>query len=139
MSEDNVRARPRALVASADPQLRTDLLGHLRRAGFEVIMCRHGLELAWKLEAIGSDGGAPRLDVLVCEARMPGVTGLEVLEDVRVQSAALPVVLLVARNDQTSRRRGEALGASAIVEKPFDMGEVVTLLQRLCTEERVNE
>lgn len=103
------------LVAEDDPAIRfvaTQLLTH---GGYEVTAVTNGLEAI--------DALRQRLPALIMsDIRMPGCTGLELLQHVRQTPAYthLPFILVSARTEPTDIRMGMSLGADDYVTKPFD-------------------
>jgi CheY-like chemotaxis protein len=75
-----------------------------------------------------SMGTADPPDVVVADLRMPGMSGMQVLESVRTRSWNVPVVLISAFGDDEARRRARSLGASAFLEKPIDLAQLTSTL-----------
>ncbi len=59
-----------------------------------------------------------RFDCLVTDIRMPGMTGIELIEQLRRERAPLPVVVLSSVLDASIRAKAIALGISAWLAKP---------------------
>jgi two-component system, LuxR family, response regulator FixJ len=68
-------------------------------------------------------------DCLILDVNMPGMNGLEVLDEWRRRGDNLPVIIVTGRFDPTTRRRAEASGALAVIEKPHEAGELLTLVR----------
>jgi DNA-binding NtrC family response regulator len=119
----------RVLLAEDDTDLRALLAAELRRGGLDVVECANGLELVEML-----DRGEGDFDALVTDIRMPGVTGMEVLEGLNVFGKRCPVVLITAFGDEETHARAKRMGAALVLDKPFDarklLGEVVRLIDR---------
>ena len=62
-------------------------------------------------------GGA---ECLVCDVRMPGMSGLELQEALKARNAQLPVVLITGHGDVAMAVRAMKAGASDFIEKPFN-------------------
>jgi two-component system response regulator FixJ len=62
-------------------------------------------------------GGA---ECLVCDVRMPGMSGLELQEALKARNAHLPVVLITGHGDVAMAVRAMKAGASDFIEKPFN-------------------
>lgn len=56
----------------------------------------------------------------VLDVRMPGLSGLEVQQEMRARGAQLPVIILSAQDDAVTRERARQLGAVAFFRKPVD-------------------
>src|SRR5882672_10375792 len=110
----------RVLAIDDDPSL-LNLVSHmLGRAGFSVEVAADGNEGLVKIHA-----QAP--DVILCDVRMPGMNGFDVLDTLRsdASTAGLPFVLVTALSDRDSVRRGMRLGADDFLSKPVHALELV--------------
>jgi len=74
-------------------------------------------------------------DCLVLDIHMPGMNGLELLEELRQRGDAVPVIVVTGRPSAASTLRAQAAGALAILEKPFNPAEILGLV-RYALEER---
>ncbi len=88
----------------------------LRSAGYKTVLCADGREA---LKA------APQCSLMVLDVRMPGMSGLEVLEHVRRDWSGLPVILLTAFIDVRDAVASIKAGALDYLEKPVDIDELV--------------
>ena len=59
-------------------------------------------------------------ECLVCDVRMPGMSGLELQEALNARGAHLPVVLITGHGDVAMAVRAMKAGASDFIEKPFN-------------------
>ncbi len=65
------------------------------------------------------NGDAPsHVDCLITDVRMPGMSGLDLLERMRVGGSDLPVIVLTSVLDPSARARALHLGAQAWLTKP---------------------
>jgi CheY-like chemotaxis protein len=128
-SPDLVRGRL-VLVVDDDPDIRA--LAHLALSqdGHTVIEAASGQEALALV-----DGQTP--DLIVLDLLMPGQGGLEVLEILRSKpaTAALPVVVLTAMDDEANIRAGFELGATDYVTKPFSIPQLAARV-RACLKRR---
>ena len=64
--------------------------------------------------------------LVVTDVRMPGMDGFELCAAIRADAGLhdLPVVLLTSLNDETSRKKGRLVGASAFLTKPVSVDEL---------------
>jgi DNA-binding NarL/FixJ family response regulator len=76
-------------------------------------------------------------DVIIADVRMPGMSGLDLVEAMRSPSspnpdvstwAAIPVILLTAKSALQDRLDGYRVGADAYLTKPFDPDELLALI-----------
>jgi DNA-binding response OmpR family regulator len=123
------RRRPRVLLAEDDQQMRIFLTEILLREGYHVTLCENGWELLSHLSSFIVGGqGHEDIDVVVSDIRMPGVSGLEVLEGGVENRDFPPMILITAFGDGDTHATALQYGATAILDKPFDVDD---LLQEL--------
>jgi len=79
-------------------------------------------------------GGAP--EVLVSDIRMPGRSGLELLQAVKARHPAVPVIVMTAYSDLDSAVAAFQGGAFEYLPKPFDIDQAVDLIRRALEESR---
>jgi DNA-binding response OmpR family regulator len=110
---------PLVLVAEDDDDILLLVTTRLSRDGFEVVSARNGIDA---LEL--ARGRRPAVAVL--DIGMPGLDGLEVLEQIRADDdlRGMRVLLLTAKAQESDTRRGYAAGADAYVRKPFSPAEL---------------
>jgi two-component system nitrogen regulation response regulator GlnG len=72
--------------------------------------------------------------VLVSDIRMPGTSGLELLEKIRSQRPALPVIITTAYSDLDSAVSAFRGGAFEYLPKPFDLSHAMELIRRAMQE-----
>lgn len=99
------------MVVDDDDLFRESLTRNLTDAGFEVHDFSCGPSA---LEYLTAGGGA---DVAIFDWRMPSMTGIELLKQVRKTGCDLPVVFLTALTDQIYEEAALATGAVDFVEK----------------------
>jgi two-component system, NtrC family, nitrogen regulation response regulator GlnG len=78
--------------------------------------------------------GAPQ--VLVSDIRMPGPSGLELLNTVKTRHPAVPVIVMTAYSDLDSAVAAFQGGAYEYLPKPFDVDQAVELIRRALEESR---
>jgi len=72
-------------------------------------------------------------DVLVSDIRMPGIDGIELLNQVHDRSPTLPVIIMTAHSDLDAAVNAYQKGAFEYLPKPFDVDEALTLVERAIT------
>ncbi|HYT16231.1 MAG TPA: nitrogen regulation protein NR(I) [Burkholderiales bacterium] len=103
---------------------------------FEKALTREGIPFktfAQATEAIEAlSGGVPQ--VLVSDIRMPGTSGLELLQNVKQRFPNLPVIIMTAYSDLESAVAAFQGGAFEYLPKPFDVDQAVELIRRALDE-----
>jgi DNA-binding NtrC family response regulator len=123
------QVRPRLLLADDDSDVRWSLAELLGEEGFEVIAVSSGSAV---LEALGSAllfEQRAHPDVIVTDIRMPGTSGIEVLEGVRANGWRIPVVLITAFGDEQIRSYAKSLDAE-LIEKPIQLDLLRSAVRR---------
>lgn len=123
---------PRILVVEDDPGVR-ELLEHaLSREEMSVELAEDGENALQRLR-----DPAP-LDLLVLDVMLPGIDGISVCRELRAWSPHrnIPVLILTARDDETSVIVGLEVGADDYVTKPFKPRELVSRVRAHLRRER---
>jgi two-component system phosphate regulon response regulator PhoB len=120
----------RILVVDDEPDITALVAYHLARAGYRVSTAGTGHDA---LKAAQEE----RPEVVVLDLMLPGVTGYEVLRELRKRkdTGDIGVILLTARREEADRIMGLSLGADDYLTKPFSPQEltlrVAAVLRRL--------
>jgi DNA-binding response OmpR family regulator len=119
---------PCVLLAEDDHELRSILATALRREGFNVVEVRNGNEL---LEQVGSSlldrRHRVRFDLIITDLRMPGKSGLDILNGLDQGGVTTPVLLMTAFGDERTRALARRFGAVGVLDKPFDLDQLIAL------------
>jgi two-component system nitrogen regulation response regulator GlnG len=89
------------------------------------------------LTALGEDDKGPQ--VLVSDIRMPGGSGLDLLDKVKARFPGLPVIIMTAYSDLDSAVSAFQGGAFEYLPKPFDLSKAVELIRRAVEESQREE
>jgi DNA-binding response OmpR family regulator len=108
--------RPLVLIADDQPEITKLVALSLEAEGFRVLTAQDGPTALAQLSDVNPD-------VLLLDIMMPGMTGIEVLREVR-EHHPVPVILLSARSSAASVTEGLNLGADDYVTKPFHPSEL---------------
>jgi two-component system response regulator FixJ len=81
------------------------------------------------LEAVRASDG----DCLILDINMPGMSGFEVMEELRQRGDAPSVIIVTAQTDDATRARAIAAGAVEVLEKPHGADELLSLVRRVST------
>ena len=106
------------LVADDDRMCRDSIQKTLERAGHTV-------------ESVGEVDDAIRalalhdFDLIVCDYRMPGKTGLDLLAELKEKGSQVPVLMISAFADAHTEATARQLGARAFLRKPFRRRELL--------------
>jgi two-component system phosphate regulon response regulator PhoB len=120
----------RILVVDDEPDITALVAYHLARAGYRVSTATTGQDAL-------KSAREERPDVVVLDLMLPGVSGYEVLRELRQrpETREVGVILLTARREEADRVRGLSLGADDYLTKPFSPQEltlrVAAILRRL--------
>ena len=125
---DAVVAPTHLLLAEDDAEMRSMLVSVLQADGYLVTEACDGEELVEKAIELAEREEHEQLDVIVSDIRMPGHSGLDVLALVRAARWQVPVILITAFGDLAIHRQAERDGACAVLDKPFDLDDLRTLL-----------
>lgn len=122
--------RPRVAVAEDNVEMRRLIAATLRGDGYDVVEAGDGPELISRLESLGGEQGPPRtaVELIVSDLRMPGLSGLDVLGAIRDGNWRTPFILITAFGDEETHREAHDLGARAVLDKPFDLERLRTLV-----------
>jgi DNA-binding response OmpR family regulator len=116
----------RILIVEDDRDIATLIAMYLAKAGFATETLASGREA---LAAI--DARPP--DLLILDLMLPHVDGLDVCRAVRASpaTAAVPIIMLTARGEESDRVVGLEIGADDYVAKPFSPSELVARVRAL--------
>jgi two-component system, OmpR family, alkaline phosphatase synthesis response regulator PhoP len=122
---------PRVLIVEDDAAMR-DMIGYaLAEEGMEVEAVADG-ESA--LEIFSSSGP---FDVVILDVMLPGIDGVSVCKEL-TSASDVPVVMLTARDDETSVVVGLEVGADDYITKPFSYRELVSRIRATLRRRRID-
>jgi DNA-binding response OmpR family regulator len=123
------------LVVEDDPDIGGLLLHYLQKAGFEAALVATGRDAV-------SNVRKRQPDLILLDLMLPGLSGLDVCRALRgdADTAAVPIIMITAKAEESDRIVGLELGADDYVAKPFSPNEVIArvraLLRRVTRGER---
>jgi putative nucleotidyltransferase with HDIG domain len=121
-------SRPRVLVVDDEETIRTALARFLRSAGYEVEVAESGIAALVLLER-------QRFVIMICDVRMPGMTGLEVVPEALQLDADLGILMLSAVNDAPTATDALSHGAMDYLVKPIELVDLQRAVER-CAHRR---
>ena len=113
----------RLLVADDDPAVRQSLERALAREGYEVVLAPDGQTALERLR----EGD---IDLVLSDLKMPGLTGLELLRQVRTVAPEVDVIMLTAFGTVEEAVRAMKDGARDFLTKPFQRGQLVRVIRQ---------
>jgi two-component system response regulator HydG len=130
MNDKGSKSRGRVLVAEDDEGARNGLARLLRSEGFEVDLAEDGIRALEQLQAT-----AP--DVLVTDLHMPGLDGLQLLDQAREAIPELIVVMVTAFADVDTAVLAMQKGAEHYLTKPVQIDELLVVVDRALERRRL--
>ena len=116
-----MKTRPKILVIEDDSSIVAALKKELAAEGYVVASADRG-----------DDGLAAALnepcDLVITDLKMPGLSGLELVERLHVGRPKLPLIMITAFGTTETAIEATKLGAYDYLLKPFDMAELLTLV-----------
>lgn len=125
MPENQATAMATILIIEDEGHLRRDISELLGFSGFQTLEAANGstgIALAQ----------AHHPDLILCDITMPGMDGLQVLEQIRANpaTAAIPFVFLTARAEGELREILKRAGADDYLAKPFTLEQLHGVIER---------
>jgi len=111
------------LVIDDDPAVLDALNLVLRQEGFDVVSAENGgAAVAFAKNAA--------FDVAITDLKMPGMSGMETLAELRQIAPRLPVIIASGFVTDDVAAECMSLGALGYIRKPFEVGELLSWVQR---------
>ena len=117
--------RKTVLVVDDDDSVRVSMKKVLETSGFEVLLAGDGQE-AVKQAKPG------KVDLLMLDIGLPIQNGWDAFAQITSANPCLPVIIITGHSDQYPV--ASAAGASAFMEKPLDVNQLLTTIQALLAE-----
>lgn len=113
------------ILVIEDDQIISDFIAKgLRESGFAVDQADNGIDGLHLALTESYDAG-------VFDIMLPGISGLKIIEKIRVSDINIPVIILSARRQVEDRITGLQTGADDYLTKPFSFSELLARLQAL--------
>ncbi len=116
--------RMQLLLVEDDPTMQATLHRALTRRGMEVTAAGDGRSAL-------SQWAARQPDAVILDLTLPGLDGLQLLQQARSRGLRTPVLILTARGTVGDRVMGLNAGADDYLPKPFDLDELEARLRAL--------
>lgn len=115
---------PTILIIEDEIHIANALVFNLEAEGYQV---RHAVSGEEGLDILKGH----KVDLLVLDLMLPGISGYEVCRQLRAVDPQLPVLILSARAEERDRIKGLQLGADDYLVKPFSLDEFLLRIQRM--------
>jgi len=113
----------RILVCDDEPGIRKTLAEILEDEGYAVFTCETGEELISFLQK-----GEQRVDAILQDIWLPGMSGVEVLEKAREMHPKLPIIMISGHATMDHAVKAIKLGAFDFLEKPLNLDRILVTL-----------
>jgi CheY-like chemotaxis protein len=122
----------KVLVVDDDPVVRQSFSRVLSSKGYAVITAESGEEALRKLNE-------EKYDAVYTDIRMPGMSGLDVAEQVKARRPWTPVVIITGYGSDAAETRAKAAGVSSFLHKPLSPEMIETSARNVLAEPAVPE
>ena len=114
----------RILVVEDEAHIAEGVELNLSLQGYEVMIAPDGVSAIqqWK---------AWQPDLIVLDIMLPGIDGLSVLQNIRLEDEQIPILILSAKSDSEDIVKGLSLGVDDYLSKPFNLEEFLLRIKRL--------
>ncbi len=109
-----VDKQKRILAVDDEPNMRRLLEISLRQAGYQALSAANGKEA---LELLKQE----QVDLVVSDLHMPGMNGLELLKQMRIDGELMPFIMVTAQGEISTAVEAMKLGAADYILRPFDL------------------
>lgn len=96
----------------------------LKKEGFSTVPAANGQD-AWKIME------NQHIDLIITDIMMPLMDGYEFVQSIREHYPLLPVLMITAKSDFSSKQTGFLLGTDDYMTKPVDLGEMILRVRAL--------
>src|SRR5678809_1350893 len=112
------------LLVEDEENLHDALKLKLELEGFEITSAYDGQQALQKIEQ-------EYFDLIIMDVMLPGVDGISVTENIRLQNNEVPILILSAKNTSADRVAGLKKGADDYLTKPFNLEELLLRVHKL--------
>ena len=115
------------LVVDDEIGVSDDLRDFLKKRGYNAISTTSGIEA---LQLIKRE----KPNIIVLDILMEGMTGIEVLREIKKTYPKIRVIMLTALEDEATQDQCKKLGASAYIIKPYSYEEILKAAHKLIND-----
>src|SRR5207249_2140105 len=118
-----MKSKPKILLIEDDAGIVGGLKKELQVEGYEVAVAGRG-------DTGLAQAKAQPFDVVITDLKMPGLSGLELVEQLHASKPKLPIILMTAFGTTETAIEATKLGAYDYLLKPFDMAQLLDLVAK---------
>ena len=122
----------KVLIVDDEPGMREFLQIMLEKMGFEVVASPSGEDAINRLEN-------SHFDLIICDLKLPRVSGMEVLRKSKEINPEVPVIMITAFGSPESAVEAMKLGAYDYITKPFKLDEIQLVINKALEKARLLE
>jgi DNA-binding response OmpR family regulator len=115
---------PHLLIAEDESSLGFLLKENLRLAGFNIRLCKDGVEC---FETFKKE----KFDLCIFDVNMPKKNGFELAEDIRRINKHIPIIFLTANSAEEDKLKGFDIGGDEYITKPFSTQELIARIKAI--------
>jgi DNA-binding response OmpR family regulator len=115
---------PHLLLVEDESSLGFLLKENLRLAGFQIKLCKDGVE---GFETFKKE----KFDLCIFDVNMPKKDGFELATDVRKLNKHVPIIFLTANSSEEDKLRGFEIGGDEYITKPFSTQELIARIKAI--------
>ncbi len=127
-------SKGQVLIIDDDARVRTVLHHRLEREGYEVVEAENGDQA---IDIMKHGDHALTIDLILCDIRMPGSSGIEVIQHFNAQFPSIPIIVLTGYPDMDLAITLLKLGVSDYLVKPVERDALVAAVNKAVSEREV--
>jgi two-component system, chemotaxis family, chemotaxis protein CheY len=118
----------RILVVDDSPTLVKFVSYSLKSSGYEVVGACDGMDALEKVSHLESN-----IDLVITDLNMPNIDGYELIATLRqnVKFSEVPIIILSSEEGDEDKQKGESVGATSYLVKPFKSSVLLAEVARL--------
>lgn len=117
------------LLVEDEENLQEALKLNLELEGYEVTCAADGAEALKKI-------GEEYFDLIILDIMIPGIDGIGVAENVRLNNNEVPILMLSAKSSSAEKVLGLKKGADDYITKPFNLEELLLRVKKLISKNK---
>ena len=120
------------LIIDDDKSINESLGSYLTEAGYKIYTAEDALKGLEQFDKFPPD-------LIVCDLKLPGMSGIELLQRVKTADSNFPIIIITAYDDSNSTIEAIQKGAYDYVEKPIDIDKLKVTIKRALEGRKLSE